>query len=268
MYKRNNFYNAYNDHQNDHHRRDERDLAPTACDRCHNDHCSCHERPRSQGALVEKVICSKDAHKTAEFALPVALGPFGGANGILDGLLGLLGGVLAGGTNVTVTPDYNNIEQRTTVLKDTVVNFGFVPATIDVNLGIGLGAIPAGPLSIPIRIFFQEHTHCPGARPGDIVFETDPVVEAQLIQPLIGSDDGGTVINLLLFKAILRTHITVVRQGIERDGKFCDLDNHDKHRNGPVTINTPQSTMGTGMPGAGAPVPTQANQVNNNNTTS
>lgn len=265
MYKRNNFYNAYNDNQNDYHRHDDRDLAPSSsCDRCHSDHCSCHEKPRSQGALVEKVICSKDAHKTAEFTLPAALGPFGAGDALLTGILGLLTGLIPGLVNIRVTPNYAGIEQEITVLKDTVVNFGFVPATIDVIVAGGVVE-----LSIPIRVFFQEHTHCPGARPGDVVFETDPVVEAQLIQPLIGTDDGGTVINLLLFKAILRTHITVVRQGIERDGKFCDLDTHDKHRNGPIPINTPQNLISNSSAlTGGAPVPAQANQVNNNNTTS
>ncbi|WP_042220518.1 hypothetical protein [Oceanobacillus manasiensis] len=262
MYKRNNFYNAYNDNQHDHHRHDDRDLAPSSsCDRCHSDHCSCHERPRSQGALVEKVICSKDAHKSVEFALPVAVGPFGFGDGLLGLILAILGSILQDGTNITVTPDYNNIKQETTVLKDTVINFGYVPAELNISIA---PLIDLGVLSIPIRIFFQEHTHCPGARPGDLVFETDPVVEAQLLQPLIGSDDGSVVFNLLLFKAIFRTHITVVRQGIERDGKFCDLDNRDKHRNGPIPINSPQSTRGAGLPtpngagGGGGVVPPPA----------
>lgn len=266
MYKRNNFYNAYNDNQNDHHRHDDRDLAPSSnCDRCHSDHCSCHEKPRSQGALVEKVICSKDAHKTAEFALPAALGPFGAGDTILTGVLGLLTGLIPGLVNIRVTPDFANIEQETTVIKDTVINFGFVPATIDVVVAGGIVD-----LSLPIRVFFQEHTHCPGARPGDLVFETDPVVEATLNQPLIGSDDGATVLNLLFFKAILRTHITVVRQGIERDGKFCDLDNGNKYQNGPIQINSPQNMISNSSSLAAGPAPAgaQANQVNNNNTTS
>jgi len=210
------------EYREDHHQHD-------LCDRCHKDYefCSCKPQYHDQGALVEKVVCSKDVQKTAEFLLPAAVGPLP-----LDTITDLLGATF----NITVTPDYNGVKQEVTVIKDQVINFGYIPATLNVS-----GTIPGLDLAnIPIRIFFQEHTDCPGACPGDQVIETAPVVDAILNEPLIGNGPDGSFINLLLFKAVLRTHITVVRQGIKRDGKICDLDSRRCDTTGlPQTINSP-----------------------------
>lgn len=207
---------------------------------CRVDECGCRKQHEPEGALVEKVVCSKDVQKTAEFLVPAAIGPLGGGS-MLDptALLGAIGGLLGiTGTiaNITVTPNYDGIQQEVTVIKDKVINLGFVPATLDVEV------LGAATVSTPIRIFFQEHTDCPGACPGDQVIETRPKVEATFSQPLIGTVDGGTVVNLLLFKAILRTHITVVRRGIKRNGKICDIDPCSCDPNAsPIVINSPQN---------------------------
>lgn len=204
------------------------------CDRCHKDYkfCSCKEEYQEEGALVEKVICSKDVQKTAEFLLPAAIGP----NPLLDLVLGLLAGLV----NVRVTPDFSNIQTEVTVIKDQVINLGYIPARLDIEGELVLGGVPI--VSIPIQIFFQEHTHCPGVCPGDQVIETRPVVDAVLNQPLLANVGGETVLNLLLFKAVIRTHITVVRQGIQRCGKICDLDSRRCDTSGlPQTINSPLS---------------------------
>jgi|SRR5690625_820283 len=210
-------------HEGHHHKHDH-------CDRCHKDYefCSCKPQYHDEGALVEKVICSKDVQKTAEFLLPATLGPLT----LPANIIALLGGLV----NVRVTPDLNNIQSEVTVIKDQVINLGYIPATLDIDLG-------APTLTrIPIQIFFQEHTDCPGVCPGDQVIETPPVVDAILNEPLLSTSNDQTVINLLLFKAVIRTHITVIRQGIQRNGKICDLDSRRCDTDGlPRTINSPVS---------------------------
>lgn len=239
MSQRRNYYNARNHYQQD-----------DQCDRCNRDFddCNCYKN-HTEGALVEKIVCSRDVQKTAEFLLPAAVGP----NPLLDLVLDLLAGIV----NVRVTPNFAGIQSEITVIKDQVINLGYIPATLDIE-GTILGLVD---VRLPIQIFFQEHTHCPGACPGDQVIETAPVVDATLNQPLIASGPNGTSLNLLLFKAVIRTHITVVRQGIERNGKICDLDSRRCDTQGlPSTINsplnvTPNTTTLGGAGGGGAPAP-------------
>ncbi len=189
------------------------------------DHCKrekdiCCSKParREEAVLVNKVICSKSVQKTAEFALPFAIGPLGTAGvgaitpGALAGILSTLLGVavteaqiLAGLISVRVRPVFSEIESEITVVRDKIINLGFVPAFLEVRIA---GVLE---LSLPIRIYFQEHTDCPGVCPGDTVTETPYVVEATLDQDLIQIENGNLVINLLLFKAILRTTITATR---------------------------------------------------------
>jgi hypothetical protein len=221
------------------------------CDKCQKDYefCQCRKY-KDEGALVEKVVCSKEVHKKAEFLLPAAVG----TNPLLDIVLGLLGGVV----NVRVTPDYTGIKSEATVIHDEVINFGYIPATLDVE-GTILDIVD---LRIPIQIFFQEHTPCPGARPGDKVIETPPVVDAFLNEPLLATGTEGTTLNLLLFKAVIRTHITVVRQGIKKNGKVCDLE-PDRCESGPVRINSPlnmtPNTTALPIAGAGGTAPANNN---------
>jgi len=248
MSQRRNYYHASNSH---HHKQNR-------CGRCHNDfdRCNCKEH-HEQGALVEKVVCSQDVQKTAEFLLPAAVGP----NPLLDLVLDLLAGIV----NVRVTPDFSNIQSEITVIKDQVINFGYIPATLDVE-GTILGIVD---ISLPIQIFFQEHTDCPGACPGDQVIETPPVVDAVLNEPLIATGPNGTSLNLLLFKAVIRTHITVIRQGIERNGKICDLDSRRCDPTGaPIAINSPlNTTANTTALGSAATPSSPAPASNPGNTT-
>jgi len=216
-----------------------------------DDCCSAHHDPCENTTLVDKVICSKDVQKVAEFALPVAIGPLGAGSGLLTDILDLIAGLVPGLVNVRVTPNLNAIQQEVTVVKDKIINLGTIPATLDVEI------VTLPLLRIPIQIFFQEHTDCPGVCPGDTVVETRPVAEAVLNQPLIGTTpDGATFINLLLFKAVVRTHLTVTRQVIKsKDGSTCDANPHRCDPTGtPGIINTPinltPSTTPNGTPGA------------------
>src|SRR5690625_482226 len=214
--KRRNFYHRHPQRREKHY-----------CEhQCEFDKCDvCHEK----GELVEKVICSENVQRTAEFALPFTVEP----GPAVTALMALLPNV----TNAVVTPDYSGIQQEITVLRDKVIHFGYIPATIDVT-GTVTG-LPANP-RIPIRILFQEHTDCPGVCPEDHVIESQPEIEAVLNEPLIGTGANGTSLNLLLFKAVIRSHLTIVRKGIERDGKICDLDyRRCDHTNNPGTINSP-----------------------------
>lgn len=213
-----------------------------------DDCCFTYHDPCEGPTLVDKVICSKEVQKVAEFALPAAIGPIpgGGGGGVLSGLvdtiLGLLGDILPTGAagsvvNVRVAPNFNAIRQEVTVIKDKIINLGTIPANLELVSAGGLVLA-----SIPIQIFFQEHTDCPGACPGDTVVETRPVVEAVLNQPLIGTaPDGSTFINLLLFKAVVRTHLTVTKQVIKsKDGSCCDTNEHRCEPTGvPGVINFP-----------------------------
>ncbi|MFC3039960.1 hypothetical protein ACFOGI_06815 [Virgibacillus xinjiangensis] len=248
-------HDDYKDHKDRDHRDFDRRDDKHHCDRCGHYHCECGR----QGELVEKVILSKEVQKTAEFALPAAIGPLTPGLPALPDIIGLLGGVV----NATIEPNFNNIQQEVTVLKDKVINLGYIPATLNVTLAAG------DPLEIPIRIFFQEHTHCPGICPGDTVTETRPEVEAVLNEPLVGTDaSGATFINLLLFKAVVRTHITVTRQGIERNGKFYDLNNRRcEPTTTPVPIETPLDLTAGPLPtpANGGVAPAQNTQQTNNN---
>ncbi|MUV37977.1 hypothetical protein JNUCC1_01785 [Lentibacillus sp. JNUCC-1] len=218
----------------------------------HHNNCGCHhgqkchkchpEHPPVQGAMVQRVVCTKEVQKTAEILLPAAIGPLGpgGIGGLTPGaLLGAVGtllGVVGDIINLRVTPDFTAIQQEATVIKDKVINLGYIPATLDVFVTGGNIEV-----SVPIQVFFQEHTDCPGARPGDTVTETDPVVEADFYQDLLATDAAGnTVVNLLLFKAILCTRVTVTRPAIEKDGEYCDVDACST-QNGPTRIKSPQN---------------------------
>lgn len=217
MSKRRNFYHSQHEHRGRYCKHD-----------CEIDKCElCHE----QGALVEKVICSENVQRTAEFALPFTLE----ASPVVDALLGI--GIFAGITNVTVTPNYAGIQEEVTVLRDKVIHFGYIPATLNVTGTVP--GLPANP-SFPIRILFQEHTDCPGVCPGDQVIESRREIEAELNEPLISTGPNGPSLNFLLFKAVIRSHLTIVRTGIERNGQVCDLDSHRCYPNtNPGMINSP-----------------------------
>src|SRR5699024_7362657 len=119
---------------------------------------------------------------------------------------------------------------------------GYIPAVIKVAGTI----IDLVDLSIPIRIYFQSHTECPGVRPGDRIMSTEPVVEAEMSRPLL-TENGD--INLFLFKAILSSRITVVRQGIINNGKLFDLEpNACNQVSKPVPLRTPDRLQANRRP--------------------
>lgn len=213
-------YEDRHDHKGDHYC--VHNCKVNECDKC-----------QAEGALVEKVVCSCNVLTDAEFALPFAV-EIGGPGAPLYELIAGLG---IGALEVNVTPDYNNIRQEATVLHDAVMIFGTLPADVTITIA---GILPV-PLNLRVHLYFQEIVDCKGACPGDRVAFADPVIERTLNQPLLSTGrDGGLVVNLLLFKAIIRTHVTVSRRGIERNGKFHDLDPHRCHRVGDSrTINTP-----------------------------
>src|SRR5699024_11230320 len=64
---------------------------------------------------------------------------------------------------ITLTPDLNGLVTQTTVVKDMVINTGYLPANVTI-LGV------ATPLQINIP--FQQETICPGVCPEDTVNET------------------------------------------------------------------------------------------------
>ena len=203
------------------------------CDRCGHFHCECH-RHKDNGALVEKIVCIKNTSKAAELLLPVSIESIP----ILDELLGFLGGL----ENVTIEPDYSGIQEENTIVNDYVISVGYIPAVIRVAGTI----VDLLALSIPIRIYFQSHTECPGVRPGDRIMSTAPVVEAEMKRPLL-TENGD--INLFLFKAILSSRITVVRQGIMKNGKVCDLDSNACNQvSKPIPLRTPDTLQANRTP--------------------
>ena len=190
-----------------------------------------------QGSLVEKVICSKNILSTAELAWPFAL-EAGGPGSTLYDLVASLG--FSSGLQVNVTPNYAGIQQEATPFKDSVMIFGTLPVVV--NITSTATPLPAGlPINFTARIFFEGIVDCPGACPGDRVMVSNPVIEKTLNQPLLGSGpNSGLVVNFLLFKAVLNTHVTLVRKGIEKNGCFYDLDPRRCETNRePQPINTP-----------------------------
>jgi hypothetical protein len=138
---------------------------------------------------------------------------------------------------ITLTPDVGGIVQNRTILRDKVVNIGFVPATITV-------AGVATPVSVSLP--FQEHTDCPGACPEDTLIEAPLQVEATIIQPIPLVAVGGVLpgVAAAVFKVILRTTITVVRPLIAKThhGAFDCLQDVNTNRcetTTPPTISFP-----------------------------
>lgn len=234
----------YQDDHNSHQKDQKHDVY------CKHDHIydECDICCKDQGALVEKVICSENVLTTTELILPAAIEAGGPGSPLYDFLTG---GTLPAGLQATVTPDYNAINQEVTVLNDAVHIFGTLPVTL--TLTTTAATPPAGfPLSIRIILYFQKIVDCPCACPGDRATVRTPKIEKTFNQPLFGTGPNGVLtINLLLFKAIIRTHVTITRQGIQKNGKFCDLDrNRCKDTTTPGTINSPNPQTPANLPAA------------------
>lgn len=212
----------------------------SACGRCGSTEspCRCSRRvcQPDHEILVNKVICSKQVRKVAEATIPFSE----------------LGIEIGPGENIpliTLTPDLTGIVQNTAILKDEVVNIGYIPANITIA-GITL--------PITVSLPFQEHTSCPGACPEDILTEAPLHVESIIIQPIpLLAIAGAIGVTSALFKVVMRTTITVTRPMLGKIShkelsNLCDV-NHDRCENGePRTIRFPLTGNAGGTSGAAA----------------
>jgi len=139
--------------------------------------------------VVESLICSKRINKVAEIAIPVTtLGDIItiGPGGIITPL-------------VTLTPDLSGVVSQMTVVKDMIINTGYLPASVTI-LGIET--------PLQFNIPFQQETRCPGVCPEDNVSESPFKIEATVVQ---GVEELGIGVANIVFKVILSTNLTVTR---------------------------------------------------------
>ncbi|WP_062197656.1 hypothetical protein [Massilibacterium senegalense] len=145
--------------------------------------------------VVQSLVCTKEVQKVAELRIPAAtLGVIVDITGSITPLIQLV-------------PDLNNIVTNTILIKDKVINTGFVPANITVA-----GIVTPFQVNLP----FQQETDCPGACPEDTVTETPFQVEAIIIQGIAALGIG---IAEVLVKVVMKTNITVTRPVI---AQFAD----------------------------------------------
>jgi hypothetical protein len=139
--------------------------------------------------VVNSLVCTKTVQKVAELTIPaVTIGTIitVGPGGVITPLIQLV-------------PDVSNVVNNILVVRDKVINTGFLPANI-VVAGITL--------PIAVNLPFQNETDCPGACPEDTVTETPFQVEAIVVQ---GIEAIGISVATIRLKVILRTTITVTR---------------------------------------------------------
>lgn len=168
---------------------------PRPCYECeYNARQNCAPRLDTDCVVVESLVCSKKVYKVAEIAVPIptlgdiiSIGP---------------GGVIT--PLISLTPDLNGLVTQTTVVKDMVINTGYLPANVTI-LGV------ATPLQINIP--FQQETICPGVCPEDTVKESPFKIEAQVTQ---GIEALGVSLGNILFKVVLSTTLTVTRPVITK----------------------------------------------------
>ncbi|CAH0282227.1 hypothetical protein SRABI84_03946 [Peribacillus simplex] len=197
-----------------------------SCKSCgHHDKsaCDCNFRSikkdvklNSDCFVVNSVVCSKMVQKVAELTLPFSLfaGTLTSASQIVS---------------IVVTPNLAGIVHNKTIIRDKVVNIGFVPASIVLTFIATPGGTPTVLPAVNVNLPFQEHTDCPGACPEDTLTETPLVVEGIFNQPGVSTTAtvGGVTLNVLgiLFKIVLRTTITVTRPVIvDKHGGICDIN--------------------------------------------
>jgi hypothetical protein len=141
--------------------------------------------------VINQLICSKEVQKIAEVQFPMTLLP-----GVEIGPSGSLVPL------IQLQPNLSGIVQTSTIIKDRVINVGYLPANVVI-----LGATTPITVSLP----FSQITDCPGARPEDQLIETALQPEAIIIQPVPTTVVGVNLASLVLLKVILKTRITVLR---------------------------------------------------------
>lgn len=189
----------------------EKDLKQDALKHHHNCNCQPASRPcyeceyyevekcppklASDCIVVESLVCSKQIFKVAEIAVPIPT--FGdiisiGPGGVITPLISL-------------TPDLNGVVSQTTVVRNMVINTGYLPANVTI-LGVET--------PLQINIPFQQETVCPGVCPEDTVKESPYKIEAKVTQ---GIEALGVSVGNILFKVILSTNLTVTRPVITKN---------------------------------------------------
>jgi hypothetical protein len=235
-----------------------------SCKSCgHNDSdCKCKSQPVRQHktaplsdcVLLNSVVCSKKLQKVAELPVPItSLVTIAVGTAITPALIAAI--LAAVSITVTVNTDAIVINRR--VIRDKVINMGFVPVTVTIALLPG-ATLPAGVTLLAVaptfNLPFQEHTDCPGACPEDTAIETPFVLEATFAQPgasvLTVAVAGAAAIFVtgIVIKAIFRTTLTVTRQVIvDGHGNVCDVENRCEE----PTIAPNFMLPGTTTPGTG-----------------
>jgi|SRR5690625_3195295 len=144
--------------------------------------------------VVNSLICSKKVYKVAELSIPIptlgdiiSIGP---------------GGVIT--PLISLTPNLSGVVSQITVVKNMVINTGYLPASVTI-LGIET--------PLQINIPFQQETLCPGVCPEDTVTESPFKIEAKVTQ---GIEALGVSVANILFKVILSTNLTVTRPVITK----------------------------------------------------
>ncbi|MGG0248135.1 hypothetical protein ABEY24_07145 [Peribacillus frigoritolerans] len=232
-----------------------------SCGSCghHDSDCKCKSQsvrqhktaPLSDCVLLNSVVCSKKVQKVAELPVPISSLFTIVAPAVLSPAL--IATLLAGIATISVTPNLAGIVINRRVIRDKVINIGFVPAVVTVTLLPGF-VLPAGvTLATPItfNLPFQEHSDCPGACPEDTVIETPFELEATFAQiggsvltPIAGV---GTFVTGVVIKAIFRTTLTVTRQVIvDGHGNVCDVENRCDTPTVAPNFFLPSTGTGTG----------------------
>lgn len=149
----------------------------------------CPPNLASDCIVVDSLLCNKKIYKIAELSVPIpTLGD------IID--IGP-GGVIT--PLISLTPELSGIVTQTTVVKDMVINTGYLPANVTI-LGIET--------PLQINIPFQQETVCPGVCPEDRIHESPFKIESVVTQ---GIEALGISVGNILFKVVLSTNLTVTR---------------------------------------------------------
>ncbi len=142
------------------------------------DKCS---KPELETILIQSVICSKEIRLVASAKTNL---------------------VHNHDMNIRFVPDQHNIKITGYLLKDFIVLQGSVQGDIIIN----------HECYTRVTLLFQEEIVCEGVCPGDVLSHTEPILEG-VIPPQCIMGDGGQK-NTIIFKVILSTQVTVVREKI------------------------------------------------------